>query len=383
MVRRIPVAEPVLGGNEKKYVLDCLDSSWVSGVGRYLDAFEREFAGFCNVEHAVAVTNGTAGLHVALVALDIRAGDEVLVPDLTYIASANAVTYCGAKPVFVDVDPATWTMDLNDCRRKLTPATRAIMPVHLYGHPADMDPLNEFAREHGLHVIEDAAEAHGALYKARPVGSLGTLAVFSFFGNKIVTTGEGGMVTTSDPVLARRIRLLKGQGMDPTRRYWFPIVGYNYRMTNIQAAIGLAQLERVDWFIERRREVAQWYREDLRGAPLEFPPEAEWARNVYWMFSVCVPEGTDRDRVAEEMEGEGIETRPFFYPMHSLPPYQNGDGDEDFPVSSCLARRGLNLPSSATLSRDDVRFVSNGLLAALDEVASPEETVDRIAFRAR
>src|SRR4028118_1305803 len=232
--RFIPVAETVLDGNEKNYVLDCLDTGWISGSGKYVDDFEREFAAFCGVEHAVSVSNGTAGLHVSLLAFGVGPGDEVIVPDLTYVASANAVTYCGARPVLADVDSLTWTLDPQDVARKISPATKAIMPVHLYGHPADLDPILELAHAHNLRVVEDAAEAHGAEYKGRLVGGLGDVGVFSFFGNKIITTGEGGMITTGDKKLAEKIRLLKGQGMDPARRYWFPIVGYNYRMTNTQ-----------------------------------------------------------------------------------------------------------------------------------------------------
>ncbi len=357
----IPVAEPVLNGNEKDYVLDCLETGWISGSGKYVDALEKQFANFCGATFAIAVVNGTAALHVALLALGIGPGDEVIVPDLTYIASANAVAYCGARPVFADVDPLTWTIDPRDVARKITARTRAVMPVHLYGHPADMDPLLDLARAHRLFVIEDCAEAHGAEYKGQKVGTIGDMATFSFYGNKIMTTGEGGMITTNDHDLALRAGLLKGQGMDPERRYWFPIVGYNYRLSNIQAAIGLAQLERVDWLIERRREVAMQYTEALRSLPVSTPAEAPWAKNVYWLYSICVEPGSDRDLLMVQLMNEGIETRPVFYPLHQMPPYLDRDGDQAFPVSTSVAASGISLPSSANLSVADISYITSVL----------------------
>lgn len=365
--RLIPLAEPVLDGNEKEYVRQCLAGGWISGSGKFVDAFEERFAQFCGVSHAVAVANGTAALHVALLALGVGAGDEVLVPDLTYIASANAVTYCGARPVFVDVDPTTWTLNPQDAARKISPATKAIMPVHLYGHPADMDPILALARARKLSVVEDAAEAHGADYKGRRIGALGDAATFSFYGNKIITTGEGGMVTTNDRNLAERVRLLKGQGMDTKRRYWFPVVGYNYRLTNVQAAVGLAQLERIDWFIERRREVAGWYEAALRDLPVTTAAEAAWAKSVYWLYSICVGEDIDRDLLMARLMEKGIETRPFFYPIHQMPPYLEGQKDEDYPVATGLAARGINLPSSARLSEGDVQYIAGALESCLRE----------------
>jgi len=360
MTRRfIPVAEPVLAGNERAYVLDCLESGWISGSGKYVDALEERFAEFCGAAHAVAVVNGTAALHVALLALGVGPGDEVIVPDLTYIASANAVTYCGARPVFCDVDPTTWTLSVEDAAAKITTRTRGIMPVHLYGHPADMDAVLALAKARGLFVLEDAAEAHGAEYKGRRVGAIGDAATFSFYGNKIMTTGEGGIVTTNDAALAGRMRLLRGQGMDPERRYWFPIVGYNYRLTNIQAAIGLAQFERIDWLVGRRREVADSYAEALRDLPLTLPAEESWAKNVYWLYSVLVGEGQDRDLLMQGLSEEGVETRPFFHPLHLMPPYLAGG--QTFPVTTSLAARGISLPSSASLSGEDIARVADTL----------------------
>ena len=288
----IPVAAPTLGGNERAYVLECLDSTWISSSGRFLDAFEADFARFCGVSHAVAVNNGTTALHLALTALGIGPGDEVIVPNLTYIASANAVTYCGAKPVFVDCEPLTLNLDPDCIEARITPRTRAIMPVHLYGHPADMDRIIRLAARHDLHVVEDAAEAHGATYRGRPVGSFGACATFSFYGNKIITTGEGGMVVTDDSALAARLRLYRGQGLDPQRRYIHPVVGFNYRMTNIAAAIGLAQLERINTILAARRQVAAWYAERLAGIEgLRLLGSQPWAAPVPWLVTVLLTGG--------------------------------------------------------------------------------------------
>ncbi|MGI8656290.1 MAG: DegT/DnrJ/EryC1/StrS family aminotransferase [Pyrinomonadaceae bacterium] len=370
MTRRfIPVAEPVLAGNEKKYVNECLESGWISGSGNYVEAFEKSFADFCGVRHAVSIVNGTAALHVALLALGIGRGDEVIVPDLTFIASANAVTYCGAQPVFADVDARTWTLDPQDTAAKISARTKAVMPVHLYGHPANMTPLLELAQDHDIHVIEDAAEAHGAEYKGQRVGSIGDIAAFSFFGNKVVTTGEGGMITTNDAQLADQARLLKGQGMDPERRYHFPIVGYNYRMTNLQAAIGVAQMERIDWFIERRREVAAWYDNALKNLPVTTMMEASWAKSVYWLYSICIPEEIDRDLLMTRMLERGIETRPFFYPTHRQPPYRLNAENQTFPVTTKLSAQGLSLPSSARISKEEVAYITDALGVCLQAAA--------------
>jgi len=291
MKPHIPVAAPALVGNEKKYVMDCLDSSWISSNGQYIERFESAFAEFCKVKHALSCANGTAALHLALLALGIGPEDEVIVPTLTFVATANAVMYCGARPVFVDSEPETWNLDPMLLEQCISSRTRAIIVVHLYGHPVDMDQVIAVARKHGLFIIEDAAEAHGAEYKGQRVGSLGDIATFSFYGNKIVTTGEGGMVVTNHDELASRVRQLKGQGMAPGRRYWFPMVGYNYRMTNIEAAIGLAQLEKVDWHLSRRREIATEYSHFLKRIPgISMQPEKEWARNAYWMISIVLNE---------------------------------------------------------------------------------------------
>jgi perosamine synthetase len=245
-----------------------------------------------------------------------------------------------------------------------------------------MDPLLDLARLHRLSVIEDCAEAHGAEYKGRKVGTMGDLATFSFYGNKIITTGEGGMITTNDPDLMQRVRLLKGQGMDPARRYWFPIVGYNYRLTNVQAAIGLAQMERIDWLIQRRREVARQYTEELQGLSVSTPAEAPWAKNVFWLFSIRIGAAADRDLVMEQLMKESIETRPFFYPMHQMPPYLDRGGDEAFPVSTRVAASGISLPSSANLSVADISYITN-VLRKLLESRTVQQTESSRGFDTR
>jgi perosamine synthetase len=371
--RRIPVAAPALVGRELEYVTDCLESSWISSAGVYIERFEEAFKEFVGVEHAIACCNGTAALHLALLALGVGPGDEVIVPTLTYVATANAVRYCGAKPVFVDSEPETWNLDPGEIEERCTERTKGIVAVHLYGHPANLDAIQSVARSNGLWVLEDAAEAHGARYQGRIIGSLTECAVFSFYGNKIVTTGEGGMVVTSSAELAERLRILRGQGQDPNRRYWFPVVGYNYRLTNVAAAIGLAQMERIDWHVERRREVASWYRERLSESGLvDFSPAADWAEPAYWMSCALLRDGgeNERDRVMAELDERGVETRPFFYPLHTLPPYACED-EQAFPVATSLAARGLNLPSSASLRRDDILYVCDALETAVRQTAAP------------
>ncbi len=361
-MKRISVAEPKMVGNERRYVLDCLDSNWISSIGKYIGEFEESFAKFCGTKHAVAANNGTTALHLALVALGLEPGDEVIIPTVTYIATANAVRYCGATPVLVDVCADTMNIDPKDIKRKITSKTKGVIPVHLYGHPADMSEVNRIAHEHGLWVLEDAAEAHGAEVSGKKVGSLGNCATFSFFGNKIITTGEGGMVTTDDDTLAERLRLYRGQGMDPKRRYWFPVIGYNYRMTNIQAAIGVAQMEGIDAAISDRNKLASWYDGALK--PLEryliLPTQAPWAKQVYWMYNIFLREGQAerRDQVMRSLDAMGIETRPVFYPMHELPPYKESS---TYPVADLWAQRGINLPTHQNLTEGDVERIAKSL----------------------
>jgi perosamine synthetase len=369
----IPVSAPALLGNEKRYVNECLETTWISSIGRFIEEFERSFGAYCEMDHAVSCVNGTVALHLALMGLDIGPGDEVLVPSLTYVASANAVRYCGAEPVFVDSDRRTWNADPADILRKITPRTKAIMAVHLYGKPAPMAEILEIAREHGLKVVEDVAEAIGATYGGRPLGSLSDVAAFSFFGNKVITCGEGGMVLTQDEALGRKIRQLKGQGQDFERRYWFPVVGYNYRMTNIQAALGLAQLEKVGEYLAARDEIEAWYREELEGRPgVELVARDASERSVCWLFSAVLPHhaGPARDEVMARLRKSGVDSRPFFYPCHILPPYLGGRAAE-CPNAEWLGERGLSLPTWVGMTREHVRRVSRAFVEALEAVDAP------------
>jgi perosamine synthetase len=366
----MPVAAPMLAGNEKQYVMDCLESTWISSRGPYIEKFEAAFADFCGAKHALTCSNGTTALHLALLALGVGPGDEVIVPTLTFVATANAVKYCSAKPILVDAEPRTWNINPDLIEEKITPRTKGIIVVHLYGHPVDMDPIMAIARRHGLFVLEDAAEAHGAMYKGRVVGSIGDMATFSFFGNKVLSTGEGGMVVTNDAELARTVHRLKEQGVDPNRRYWYPVIGYNYRMTNVAAAIGLAQVEKADWHLRRRREVAEWYRERLEPVPgLILQVEEEWAHHVYQFFTVVLSKdiSATREQVIAHMLERGVEGRPVVYPMHMLPPYVDSALNGELPVSESIALRGINLPTWAGLSREDVRYVCDSLLEAIGE----------------
>lgn len=371
MLRNIPVASPSFIGNEKEYVTDCMDTEWVSSLGKYIKGFEEGFADFCRTGYALSCANGTVAIHLALLAYGIKPSDEVIVPTLTYVATANAVTYCGARPVFVDSEPETWNIDPEKIEAKITAKTRGIIVVHLYGHPVNMDPVLEIAKQHNLFVIEDAAEAHGATYKKKVVGGLGDIGTFSFFGNKIITTGEGGMVVTNDEELAKKVRLYRGQGVDPNRRYWFPVIGYNYRMTNIQAAIGLAQLENVAWHLNKRKEIADLYYRHLADLSdfLALPVAKEWATNSFWMFTVILRDRVKipRDEFMDQLQEKGVETRPVFYPMHVLPPYIGLQKNDRFPVADKISSRGLNLPTHAKLSAEDVEYVCDGIRELLKD----------------
>jgi perosamine synthetase len=364
----IPVCEPVLDGNEERYVLDCLKSNWISSSGRYIPAFEERFSAYCGTRHGIACSSGTAALHLALAALKIGPGDEVIVPSFTLIVAANTVLLTGATPVLVDVDPKTWGMDPARIAERLTARTKAIMAVHMYGHPCDMDPILELAGRHGCAVIEDASEAHGAEYKGRKVGSLGDAGCFSFYGNKIITTGEGGMVVTNREDLAARARMLRNQAFGEPR-FVHQEIGFNYRMTNLQAAIGLAQCERIKEKVERKRDMARQYHRLLNGSPhLTLPPEASWAKNVYWMYGVLLRDsfGRARDEVMRLLHGQGVETRAFFHPLHKQPAL-NGRlapaGSNRFPVSEELGARGLYLPSGLGLTTAQIEEVTARLLA--------------------
>lgn len=370
VANRIPVALPDLSGNEERYVVEAIRSTWISSTGPFVRRFEEEFAALTGTRAAIGVTNGTVALHLALLALGVRPGDEVLVPSLTYIATANAVRYVGAEPVFVEVDPETWCIDPVRIGERITRRTRGIIAVHLYGHPADMDAINRIAGVHGLWVVEDAAEAHMATYRGRPVGGLAAIGTFSFYGNKMLTAGEGGAVTANDPGLELRMRTLRGQGMDPDRRYFFPVTGYNFRITNVACAILCAQLERRDAMLERRRAIFERYRRALAGTPgIGFQPNAPWAESAPWLFCVTIDQDLfdiDRDQLASRLAAEGIETRPFFIPLHRLPPFREESRrrGEDLPITDRLASTGLNLPTYPTMSDEDVDRVVEAIRSA-------------------
>jgi perosamine synthetase len=370
----IPISKPALIGNELKYVMDCVETSWISSLGSYVTAFEESFAEFCGTEHAVTCSNGTTALHLALLALGVKPGDEVIVPTLTYVATANAVAYCGANPVFVDSEPETWNMDPAQIEALITPRTKGIIVVHLFGHPVDMDPIMEIARRRNLFVLEDAAESPGAEYKGRRVGSIGDAATFSFFGNKIITTGEGGMVTTNDRALAAEVARLKNHGMDPQRKYWFSTVGFNYRLTNVAAAIGLAQLEKMDWHLEQRQMIANWYRECLADIPgITWQCEKEYARHVWWLFTAVLDEDIPLSRfeLLDRLKARGIEGRQIVFPITQLPPYMESAGR--FPVADRVVDRGVHLPTWSGLTQSDVRLICESFEECLAEAGGKAE----------
>lgn len=359
----IPVAIPDLSGNEERYVQEAVKSTWISSTGAFLDRFEREFAAACQTDNCLAVTNGTVALHLALLALDVQPGDEVIVPSLTYIATANAVRYTGATPVFVDVDPTTWCIDPARLEDAITPRTKGIIVVHLYGHPADMDPINKTAADHGLWVVEDAAEAHLAEYKGRRVGSLSRIATFSFFGNKVFTSGEGGALTMSDETLLARMRTFRDQGRDPNRRYIHPVVGYNYGLTNVSAAILCAQIERADEILKRRSAIFEKYETHLKGLPgIGFQPVASWAKLTPWLFCITIDPaefGATRDQLAEHLRENGVDTRPFFPVLHRQVPYQEIFAAQNgyLPQSEHLSAVGLNLPTYTSLADEQIEAI--------------------------
>ncbi|MBF4508940.1 MAG: DegT/DnrJ/EryC1/StrS family aminotransferase [Aeromicrobium sp.] len=350
----IPVNEPVVGAAERAYVQECLETGWVSSAGRFIDEFETAWASYCGTRHGVAVANGTVALELAVWALDLEPGSEIIMPTFTIVSCALAATRNGCVPVLVDADPETWCMDAGAIEARITERTRAIMPVHIYGHPVDMDPVRDIARRHGLVVIEDAAEAHGATYRGTRCGGLGDLSCFSFYANKIVTTGEGGMVLTDDDALAARLRSGRNLCFRDDRRFWHTEDGFNFRLTNLQAALGLGQVERIDELVARKRAVGARYTAGLSGLPLQLPVEREWAENVYWMYGVVADEdsGITAADLAGRLAERGVQTRPFFTGMHEQPVFLERGlfAGERYPVAERLARQGLYLPSGLALS---------------------------------
>ena len=354
----IPIASPTIGELELRYITDAVLSGWISSQGKYINQFEEKFASFCGTKYAVSVSNGTVALHIALTALGIGPGDEVIVPALTFVATANVVRHCHAEPVFVDVSRGNWNIDPDLIEAAITPHTKAIIPVHLYGQPCDMDRIMSIAARHNLWIVEDAAEAHGAIYGGQCVGAIGNMGCFSFYGNKIITTGEGGMVVTNDPVLNEKLRLLRDHGMSRTRRYWHDVVGFNYRMTNLQAAIGVAQLERWDQIIAAKERIQNWYDTQIDHNHFETARPLPKSRAVCWLYTLMLKVGVDekmRDILLEKLKSLNIDCRPVFYPIPAMPPYFSDNWEQSYPVTSWISNRGFSLPSSVEMVENDLK----------------------------
>jgi len=361
MHSRIPIARPDLSGNEAAYVQDAVESTWISSMGKYVDRFEREYSTWCAVQETVSTSSGTTALHLALEVLGASVGKKVIVPSLSFVATANAVRYTGAQPVFVDVDPDTWCLDPRAVELAVDDSTVGVIPVHLYGNPANMDALLAVARRKGLWVLEDAAEAHGALYRDKPVGSLGDLGVFSFYGNKILSCGEGGAVVDRTGLFSRQIRLLRGQGMDPQRRYYHPVIGYNYRLTNVACALLCAQLERLPELVEARVRIHRLYRTALDGLGRFQDNSCKGTKSACWMTGIVFDSPDQRKAVVKSLEDDNIETRPFFEPIHTFPPYNCG---VSLPVTEELSACGLCLPTYAGCTDEEFDRVVRRVRAA-------------------
>ncbi|WGZ94055.1 MAG: DegT/DnrJ/EryC1/StrS family aminotransferase [Candidatus Thiothrix putei] len=352
----LPVSRPTITKKEIEYVTAAIASGWVSSLGEYITAFEEKFAQFCGSKYALTCSNGTTSLHLALVSMGVKAGDEIIMPDLTFIATANAAKYVGAVPVLVDIDPETLCIDPAAIEAAITEKTKVIIPVHLYGHPANMPEIMAIAEKYGLLVIEDAAEAHGAEVNGKKVGSWGHCGSFSFYGNKVITSGEGGMITTDDEALYLRAKYLRDHAMSPTKRYWHTEVGYNYRMTNLQAALGLAQLERIEEILDKKQEIFAWYQEALRDvAGITLNRTAPWAKNVYWMVTAEL-EGADettRDAFMKKLRELEVDSRPYFYPLSEMGDYPG----TSTPMTYQVYKTGINLPSYFDMEKRDVERV--------------------------
>jgi len=353
-MKYIPVTQPLFAGNEIKYLTDCIQSTWISS-GKFVEKFEKRFATYCNVSYASTTSSGTTALHLALLALEIKPGDEVIIPDFTYVSTANVVKYVGAKPIFVDVDRKTWTIDPKKIEETITKNTKAIIVVHLFGHPADMDVINIIAKKHKISVIEDACQALGALYKEERVGSLSRAGCFSFSGAKTITTGEGGMITTNDEILINKIESMKSNFTNKKRHFFHPEIGYPYRLTNIQSALGLAQLEKINKLTAIKINIAKTYNKILKSEKdIQLPYQQPWAKNVYWLYSIILKKSRLRNKLANHLKENGIQTRPFFVPMHKLPMYRE---KRNYKNSDYLAENGLSLPTGVTLNVSDIEYI--------------------------
>lgn len=367
----VPVNEPLLGGNEKTYLGECIDSGWLSSEGPFVQRFEEGMARLSGRQFGIAVCNGSLALDAAVAALRLGPGDEVIMPAFTIISCAAAIVRAGATPVLVDSDPLTWCMDVNQIEARITAKTRAIMVVHIYGLPVDMDPVIALANKHALHVIEDAAEAHGLRYKDRPCGSFGQISTFSFYPNKHVTTGEGGMLLTDAADIAERCRMLRNLFFRPERRFVHDELGWNLRMSNLQAALGVAQLERLDETVQRKRRMGQYYSNALRDlGHVQLPCQrTSYAENVYWVYGVVLDEkiGVNASQAMERLRARGVGTRPFFWPMHEQPVFRKLGlfHGESYPVAERLARQGFYLPSGVAITEAQMDYVASEVKAML------------------
>ena len=360
---KYPIYIPEITQKEREFILDCLDSTWISSRGKYIERFEQNIADYIDCNHAISVPNGTIALHLTLLAFEIGLGDEVIVPDFTYIATANAVLHANAKPVLVDVDSHTWNITVENIKEAITNKTKAIIVTDIYGTPPDMNAIMALAEKNNLIVIEDAAESLGATYRGKKAGNLAHAAILSFFGNKTITTGEGGMLLTNDHDLAKKALMIKNQGNSETKIYYHDLLGYNYRMTNLQAAIGVAQMQRIDFILERKRKIQQQYERYLQNH-VKFQKVLKGITSSYWMVSMLVENHFQRESMMKSLENDDIETRPFFYPVHKMPYYDQ----KDHPVSNNLSRRGISVPSYPTLKEEDVKYISEKIIYYLTKM---------------
>jgi perosamine synthetase len=366
---KYPIAFPILGKEERKYLIRCIDSGWISSKGEYVKKFEASFAKFCGAKYAVSCSNGTVAINLALMALGIKAGDEVIIPDLTFGATANAPLLMGIKPVLVDVDPETWNINPAEIEKNISKKTKAIIPVHLFGLPCDMAAIMKIARKHKLKVIEDAAEAHGASINGRRVGTWGDINCFSFFGNKIITTGEGGMCTTNDKGLYEKMLVFKNHGMKPDKKYWHDVVGNNFRLTNMQAAIGFVQMKKIDSFIFQKRKIAEIYKKEIsrQKIPVFFQEEKNGQKSVWWMFTVKIEKIIDIEKIIARLAKDGIDSRPMFVPLHVMPAFKGLRRSKSLQNSIGLGKNGLTLPSNLKLRKNDIEFIVRKLKKYIDE----------------
>ena len=368
-VRKFPILQPDIGDDEINNLLECANTGWISSQGRFIKAFEIGFSDYLNGGHAVAVSNGTAALQLGMLALGIGANDEVIVPNFTFGASINAIIHVGAIPVLVDVDPETWTLSLKAIEAAINKNTKAIMPVHLYGQSAHIDEINKIAKNNNLHIVEDCAEALGGTYKKRLIGRDGDATCFSFFANKLITTGEGGMVVFKDKKTADKAKIMRDHGMSPQKKYWHEFAGVNFRMTNMQASIGVAQLKKINNFLLKRKNVFQRYDKNFKSnSQLLLLPKNSWSENSYWLYTLVVSEFTEkkRDKLLKALSDRGIDARPGFYPLHKMPPYQKYSNGSDYPISSFLGTSTINLPSSPGLTFDEIDHIAQIVINELE-----------------